>query len=141
MENLRKFKALLLSPYLKREFKWNSLTSDKGREIIPIDIVGELSPTFFFEEEVRSIPNEGDLIFVGSTEDSERAVRMIASYGTPIVRYSKFYGGRSGYSGRTPEEGGYSFDIPKDANCVRALLEKDSFLQAILERNPHRVRT
>lgn len=141
METLKRFKALLLSPYLKREFAYGKLTSDRGREVIPLKISGNLTETFFFEDEIKNIPFQGDLIFVGSTADSERAVAIMSRYYTPIVRYSKFYGGRSEYSGRTAEEGGYSFDIPKDVKCVKALLEKDSFLEAILERNPERART
>jgi len=140
MKELREFKALLISPYLKREFDYYELTSDKGRKVIPFKTAGFLSESFYMPDEVEKLPGEGHLIFIGSTIDSERMVKMMQDKGTPIVRYSKFYGGRSEYSNKTGEEGGYSLDIPKEPSYVKALLEKDSFLEAILERNPEKVR-
>ena len=139
-KKLTEFKAVIASPYLKDDFDRYQLTSDEGRLVIPIKSSGCLSENFYFPDEIEKLPSKGDLIFLGSTESSEKLVDRIKHRGTPIVRYSKFYNGRSGYSNRTAEDGGYSFDMPKDLKYVKALLTKDSFLEAILERDSKKVR-
>lgn len=139
MEKLREFRALLLSPYLQRDFRYGPLKTDKGREVRTIVEKGSLDCNFFFDEDIRTLPSMGELIIIGSTPGSEEAVKRIRNMGTLIARYSKFYGGRSEYSGRTAAEGGYSFDMPKETGYVKALLESDCILEAIFKRDPKKI--
>jgi hypothetical protein len=140
-KNLREFKALIVTPYLKRELDYTELTSDQGRKVFVEKAYGCLDENFFMPQEIEKLPSQGNLIFIGSTRDSERAVETMSTRGTPIVRYSKFYGGRSEYTSKSAAEGGYSFDMPKDPKIVRVLLESDAFLESLLERDLKKVKT
>lgn len=80
-----------------------------------------------------------DLEISGCTENSEREIRELKGSGLLVARYSIFYGGNSRYTGSTPQDAGYSLDIPKDPKIVKALLKNDSFLEAILERDGSKI--
>lgn len=107
------------------------LHSDRGRLV-------ELVRTN--RECIFALNEMGDLAIAGSTPNNEAGVAILRGSGLPVARYSKFYGKPSGYTDNLPEQGGYSFDIPKEIFIVKELLEHDSFLEAIQERNPERVR-
>ena len=113
MEQLKRFNAIILSPYvkkldrkphlsrcgrflsiqsmstfsnstfkggvahhafdIKRDFNYSNLISDKGRKIVRLEPEGlGIFGQFLYESEIERIPYLGDLIFVGSTEGSER---------------------------------------------------------------------
>lgn len=76
----------------------------------------------------------------GSTVPSEIVVGGLRGSGVPIARYSIFYGLPSEYTGRTPAEGGYAMDIPKDVDSVIALLTHEETVRAIQERDAQRIR-
>ncbi len=71
----------------------------------------------------------------GSTESFEDLIRSHKGTGALVARYSIFYGRESGYTGRSAAESGYSFDIPKNPEIVKAMLTHDDLLEAIQERN------
>jgi len=74
------------------------------------------------------------LVIAGSTEPGEDEVEGLKGTGLVVARYSMFYGGPSGYSGRSPGDGGYALDIPKDVGVVRDLLTDDNVLDALVAR-------
>lgn len=107
------------------------LQSNKGRLVELVRADGE---------SIFALNEMGDLAIAGSTPPNEMGVAILSGSGLVVARYSKFYGNPSGYTNKTPEQGGYSLDIPKEISTVRALLEHDSFLESIQERNPRKVR-
>lgn len=81
-----------------------------------------------------------DLIIASSTEPGEDEVEGFKGSGLVFARFSIFYGNKSGYSGRTPEQGGYSLDIPKHVQTVRSMLTIESVLEALAARNEQEIR-
>ena len=85
-------------------------------------------------------PEDCHLMIAGCTEDTEQNVFRLKSSGALIARYSIFYGKPSGYTNIKPEDAGYSFDIPKDIDTVKAFLTNDQLLESILEREEQKIR-
>jgi hypothetical protein len=85
-------------------------------------------------------PTMADFAIAGSTEPGEDEVEGFKGSGLVVARYSMFYGNPSRYSGRTPEQGGYALDIPKEVSTVKAILSDDRFLDAIVARDESRIR-
>jgi len=83
---------------------------------------------------------EHDFAIAGSTKPNEEKVLDLKCSGLVVARYSIFYGGPSGYSDRSPEDGGYSLDLPKVVPAAVALMTNDDFLEAIVSREEARVR-
>jgi hypothetical protein len=81
-----------------------------------------------------------DLVIAGSTEPGEDEVLSYKGSGLLVARFSIFYGSPSRYSLRTPEEGGYSLDIPKSVSKVKAMLSNDQVLEALASRQEARIR-
>jgi hypothetical protein len=113
-----------------------SLKTNSGREVF---LQSPMYNGFRRSRADISAQSNLDLIIHGSTVPSEEEVEELKPSGIVVARYSIFYGDVSEYSGRTPQEGGYSIDIPKDVEVVRNLLSDDSFLESIVCRNPQRV--
>ena len=91
------------------------------------------------DHEIAS-PEEADLVIIGSTEVSEEDVRRSRGSGTIFCRYSIFYGKPSEYTGNRPEDVGYSIDLPKHVNTVKALLVNEHFLAALMTRQEGKIR-
>jgi len=70
----------------------------------------------------------------GSTKFLENLIRTKKGTGALVARYSIFYSKPSEYTGRSSEESGYAFDIPKNPEIVKAMLNHDDLLEAIVER-------
>ena len=83
---------------------------------------------------------EHDLAIVGSVERVEERVQSLKGSGLIVARYSIFYGKPSGYTGRSPEEIGYSLDLPKVVGCAVALMTDDNFLEALVSREEARIK-
>ncbi len=81
-----------------------------------------------------------DLLVVGNNPESEDLVREFKGTGLLVARYSTFYGAPSGYTGRTPEEIGYSFDVPKRVATAAAFLTDEPTLEGILHRDENEIR-
>ena len=81
-----------------------------------------------------------DLAIIGSTENSESIVRNWRCSGLLAARYSKFYGGMSGYSQELPEHTGYSFDVPKNTSLIATLLNDKDTVNALLKRDAIKIR-
>ncbi|MDP3882257.1 MAG: hypothetical protein Q8Q31_05260 [Nanoarchaeota archaeon] len=98
------------------------------------------------DNDLRSIPNYADLVIAGSDQASEKLVSDFRIHSrniglrVPIARYSTFYGKPSGYSEMLPEDTGYSLDIPKDIQTIRALITNDSVLEALSSKDENRIR-
>lgn len=153
-KDLAPFRVLMLSTYLTKYSKeikperlesWikhgyepknfagvERLKTDKGREVVLLNPNEDTSILLFNEI--------ADFAISGSTENNEFGVAILSGSGLPIARYSIFYGKESGYTGRKPENGGYSLDIPKKTEAVQSLLQYDQFAEAILERNTNKVK-
>jgi len=86
------------------------------------------------EHEIEN-PLFADFAIFGSTMQKEEMAMKAKGSGLIIARYSIFYGSKSNYSGNTPQEGGYSLDIPKKVASAKALIMHEPFLEAILERD------
>ena len=86
------------------------------------------------------IVRASDLAIYGSTEWAEDEVASLKNSGVVVARYSIFYGKESGYSGRKPEEGGYSLDLPKAVGCAASLITNDNCLEALASRDEARIR-
>jgi len=82
-----------------------------------------------------------DLVIAGSTEAAENEVESFKGSGLIVARYSIFYSEPSGYTGRHPHQAGYSLDIFKDVNIVKALLKSDEVLEAIASREEPAIRS
>ncbi|MBS3074064.1 hypothetical protein J4447_01270 [Candidatus Pacearchaeota archaeon] len=82
-----------------------------------------------------------DLYIAGAVSEMEDIVMDAMNDGLLVARFSIFYRGPSDYTGRTAEEAGYAFDIPKSVDTVRRLLTDDDCLEAIAARNPLAIRS
>lgn len=71
------------------------------------------------------------LVIAGSTKDVEGEVAALRGTGLVVARYSVFYGGPSNYTGKTPQETGYSLDIPKIVPAVLSLVSSDEFFEGL----------
>jgi len=89
---------------------------------------------------VTSLPNTTGLVISGNSPLAEREASILSDQGLLVARYSQFYGGPSAYTGNSSEQAGYSFDFPKRSSVVKSFLENRATLDAILERNPTKVR-
>lgn len=76
-----------------------------------------------------------NLMIAASTPSAECFVNDLKGTGLIIGRYSRFYSGKSEYTGRTAEQGGYSLDLPKDPNTAFQLLTNDGVIQALTHRS------
>ncbi len=92
----------------------------------------------FHDEELRAM--RPLLAIEGSTLNGETETARLKETGVVVARYSTFYGGNSAYSRKSPEELGYSLDIPKTTESVLALLSHDAFIDALAERSIGKVR-
>lgn len=81
-----------------------------------------------------------NLIIAGSTEDAETVVNGLKNFNLIVARYSIFYGKPNGYTGKLPEETGYSLDIPKQTSAVKALLHDDNALDALIAREEMKIK-
>jgi hypothetical protein len=159
--NARGFNVALLTPYLsstienivnagydpkiqidKYGFDQNNLNGVKVIEtekqnkvflIAPVNgcYLGNLNP-----KKIKDLT----LAIAGCTEQGEEEVRNMKGSRVVVARYSIFYGGKSDYTGSSPEEAGYSLDIPKNIKSVIALLRSDEILEAIQDRDGFRVK-
>lgn len=83
---------------------------------------------------------DSDLAITGATEPSEDEVRSFRGSGLVVARFSIFYRNRNGYTNSTPEDAGYSLDLPKAVGCAVALITNDNFLEALVSREEARIR-
>ena len=113
------------------------LISPKGREVLLKNETTNLRKTAERGEFGMAIP---DLYIVGATREDENAICTVRDSGLLVARFSIFYGGENGYTGRTPQEAGYALDIPKSVETVRKLLTHDGCLEAIASRNASKIR-
>lgn len=92
--------------------------------------------------EIVACMRNPDILFsvMGSSEDAERDVMNTRGSGALIARYSIFYGGNSKYTGRNPSDAGYAFDIQKDPEIVREMLQDDDVLDAISQREESKIK-
>ncbi len=163
-----KFEAYILTPYLDPETigaKKNLVCSMAGwRQIIKtvngtdflswnmeteglkIDVneayysrghTGNATPR---RERVISLPNTTGLIISGNTYEGEQEASTLSNEGLLVARYSQFYGDSSSYIRNSPEQSGYSFDFPKRHSVVAKFLGDRATLDAILEKNPAKVK-
>ena len=151
------FIAAILTPYLAKELPSHLSRQEKEKQISKygydpnnfkdIEKFNTQKHTVLIEKETQHklpSPVNSDIIIAGQTEEQERKVRNLASYnnentGLLIARYSTFYKHKSSYTGRSLEECGYSFDIPKDVHTVKLFLTDDDILESILLRNKDRI--
>ena len=148
----------IITPYLTEQLSAGTEEYRKQRELYAYDpknlsgLVGfgidgklvELRAPRYYDEGCRENfkPKEPmHLIIAGSTEPGEDEVLSMRGSGLIVARYSIFYGGPSGYSGRYPEQGGYSLDLPKNVRAVLELITDTDFLDAIVEREAEKIRT
>src|SRR3989338_10034521 len=87
------------------------------------------------DQNIGDMLQKADLAVVGCTEEVERDVWFSKKAGFLFARCSIFYGKPSGYSGWTPEEAGYAFDLSKDKEKVLSFLMDEKMGRAILERD------
>tara|TARA_Y100000034_G_scaffold117637_1_gene157318 strand:- start:1194 stop:1835 length:642 start_codon:yes stop_codon:yes gene_type:complete len=113
------------------------LDSPKYRPATYIDDDGEIDSSLSRKFESES---ESDLVISGCTKSAEDETSILAFFGKLVARYSIFYGKPSAYTGKLPEESGYSFDVPKDIETVKKLLTSDDVLDSIVLRDEHRIR-
>jgi hypothetical protein len=85
-------------------------------------------------------PDDVLMVIHGSTESAERMILAHKGTGLIVARYSIFYGGPSGYTGRTPEQGGYALDIPKKVETAKALITDDAVIDALVAREADNIR-
>lgn len=85
-------------------------------------------------------PNRPHLMIKGCTRENEESVNNGKGTGILFARYSIFYSEPSDYTGNYPGDVGYSFDIPKNPNVVKALIKNDDFLEAIVARDEAKIR-
>jgi hypothetical protein len=94
----------------------------------------------FSRRGVYELPNDIDLVLAGSTQDGEEEAVALGEQGHIVARFSIFYGGPSDYTGRRPEQSGYSLDIPKSFDVLTDLLQNEAFLDGIDQRNSSLIR-
>ena len=88
----------------------------------------------------QDIITQADLVIIGCSPDIERSVCCYRDTGTLFTRYSIFYGRPSEYSGLSPEEIGYAFDIPKEMERFLSFITAENIATVICERDPLKVR-
>jgi hypothetical protein len=91
------------------------------------------------EHHTTASPKECDIIVIGCAGNCEHMVRGAKESGIVFARYSVFYGGASEYSNEMPEQTGFSFDIPKKVDAVKAMLTHDMLLEAIVAREEAKI--
>jgi hypothetical protein len=92
------------------------------------------------EDHESRMPTDSLMAIAGSTESAEDNIRGLRGTGLIVARYSIFYGGPSGYTGRTPEQGGYALDIPKKVETAKALITDDAVIDALVAREADKIR-
>jgi hypothetical protein len=97
------------------------LTTNKGRVVEILEDDNDL--------------NKGHFSIFGCTESMEEVVSLQKGMGIIVARYSCMYGDVSEYSQKSPEESGYSLDIPKFPEVARAFMTDDAIVSAIMERD------
>jgi len=117
----------------------NSLeTQKKNRVLLETPKLDGFTTTY--GEMVSPLKKENILMAIaGCTEDFEDLVKRHKGSGLLFARYSIFYGNKSNYTGNSAETAGYSFDIPKDVETVKALLRSDAFLESLVAREECRI--
>ena len=153
MTEKQKFNAAILTPYLYADLKdlndWGLTGTDirEQKEKYGYD-QDNFSNTKVLETEKHQVilntkkdhnDEQPDLVIIGSTRATENQARELRDSGIVVARYSIFYGGPSGYTGRSPEQSGYSLDLPKSVATATALLTHEGTLDAILERDEAKV--
>ena len=153
MTEKQRVNAAILTPYLYADIndlnRWGLTGSDvrKQREKYGYDH-DNFSDTEVLETEKHQVilntrkdhnHEQPDLAIIGSTRAAENEARELRDSGIVVARYSIFYGGPSGYTGRAPEQSGYSLDLPKSVATAKALLTHEGTLDAILEKDEAKV--
>ncbi len=98
-----------------------------------LEMVLDLRPAK--DKQTEDILQKADLIVVGCTSEVEQDVRYFKKTGLPFARCSIFYGKPSGYTGFTPEEAGYAFDVAKNKETVLSFITDETIGEAILQRD------
>jgi len=150
MTDKRTFNAKIITPYLYENMREECTEEYVQKQIEYFEYDPNNLGGIKFLETNRFIVNlntrtncskaNPDLIIIGSAGVSEDEVEMLKPSGILVARYSIFYGGPSSYTGNTPEEGGYSLDLPKSVATSKALLTHDGVLESILEREESKIR-
>lgn len=129
----------VFTPYLYAEKYSYNPTNFHGMKFVKTGN-GRLVKLDTKDDFVSKGPDDVLLAIHGSTEAAEEDVRGWRGTGLIVARYSIFYGGPSKYTGRTPEESGYAFDIPKKVEAARALITDDAVIDALIAREADRIR-
>ena len=155
---MNEFKVLIATPYLTETL--NEYWSDCFEQQIekygynPTNLVrrGALSvnghktivqsPNYNDRGRERIHPGDVDahLIIAGCTEIAEEEAQNFAMHGFLIARYSIFYSRPSEYSGKKPEDSGYSLDIPKNPDIVRAFITNHDVIDSIIAREEKKIK-
>ena len=96
--------------------------------------LGEFS-SFTVKQVLQCIDRKPIICIASSARDAESSVYCENDTGIIHARYSMFYGGPSGYSGRTAAQGGYALDIPKLVKTVKDLFLNDDLTDALESRD------
>ena len=145
------FNAAIVTPYLSENMEEKGFTKEYIQTQIkkfgydPQNINGDKfleTDKFFIRLHTRDdhTNERPDLVIIGSAGHSEDKVESMKPSGIIVARYSIFYGGPSQYTGNSPEEGGYSLDLPKNVAVAKALLTDEGVLEAILAREEAKIR-
>jgi hypothetical protein len=157
MINKEIFPVAILTPYLTEEL------DQKTREFLVDGEIGYQSNNFSKNKELETekwaisllkpeyvggllrtknsnLPLLSRLVIAGSTVPGEEEVIDLKGSGLIVARYSMFFNGPSRYTGRMPEESGYSLDIPKSVSTVREMLSNDEVLDALVAREETQIR-
>jgi hypothetical protein len=151
----RVIKVAVLTPYLTADFAGYKDSEEKLKVHIEkfgydpnnfkgIDkLVTPKHVVLLEKNEKHTVPHPAlcDFAVAGSTESMEDAVMSMRGSGIIAARYSTFYNGSSRYTGNSPEESGYSLDIPKKMEVVRAFLTNDGVLESILSREINKIKS
>lgn len=169
LEGITRALGGLLRHYKENESAFNTLNRwEKRLVILSPTAMGSLNPSYICEDgkEYRSMEEDrlviynkdywenwrknGEvlsvlgrqtplLIIAGQTHIQEETVNSIKDLGFIVARYSRFYGGNSPYTKKSPENAGYSIDIPIKQGLLRKLLESEDIYEAINSRNQDRI--
>lgn len=154
----RSYKVSVITPYLIEEMKGRYEESYiqsqiklygydpnnlHGIELMKTKLgkIVELYPVSHYNSVVPEKLLDSDLIIYGSVEIAEAQVNCLKRSGLTkdlgliIGRYSTFYGGPNRYSGNSPEESGYSLDIPKNVSTVKEILTNDDLLSSLKKKD------
>tara|TARA_Y100000310_G_C20685833_1_gene818911 strand:- start:1373 stop:1906 length:534 start_codon:yes stop_codon:yes gene_type:complete len=136
-------RTMILTPYLAE-----ILGTEGGYKLRPTDIYRTKVDTEFWRNAKvarellipnDSVPKEPLLVIAGQTRIGEEEVRDMKDLGFVVARYSVFYGGRSRYTGASPDEAGYSLDMPKDPQTAGKLLANQEVYEALESRNKSKI--